>query len=214
MKDKSIGFNGVFSLEMAKLITSLGVSTLGFDCNPRSFFFIQEHKIIEILSSLAPNKVKLSFLNEKNLIMDRLFNEVSGQVSFPLKIEFRGSYQSTELKLFPHEFIYQVNDNIPDKIYDRCNGFLINESLLKHIYEEGLNHREMYKALLSLIKEVKRDFTIGLQFSDPGNLPLSIVDFIPWNYLEIEMSNHLTRGYRVLDPSLLEDVIRRTKLLL
>jgi hypothetical protein len=208
----NIKFDGIYSDQLLSMFKGFDeVTAVGFDFFAKSFNFIQEYRFLELIEAHYNSEMRyfLHFQNEKKIIiekilfdLDKLLSKKSG-TSFPMNqilLEFSGVTDFHILDDLEHAYYVYFDHDISIMTYDKARylkGIIFDSQFFNLVHNSGEWHifYDWFKEKLLPVIEKKR-LKLILKRGWNDNVFPSLLDSIPFNYINVEMNRDVEVGYR------------------
>jgi hypothetical protein len=196
---------GVYDKTTLNTLSNIDVRNIIFDFRPRSFNFVQEYKMQEILENEIHenSQIGLCFESEKAFIIDKIFNDLENK-SYITKEQILLFLEGIIEKATREHYLYywkydqrmDLNDLLQD---DNCLGIVLDQVLLDSLNQS----QQLYQFMSKLIKSNKEIVV------ESSKLPTGLLDFFKIDSLILPLNKEWEVGYRQVDQDLLDDYLRR-----
>lgn len=194
-----VGLEGLYDSKTFRKQNTHGLSTLVFDCNPKSMQFVQAHIILEILKAATlTTNVVLKFHHEKNFVIDSLVNQILKETSLSVEniqvwinadaewlnrpnYNFKVIYGSFKVKSFLEESYFK--------------GFVFEANDFENTYAQNVEQKVLI--LLQLLKGKKFHHTLVMSPFD--SLPMALIDYLEINHFIVKINSDVEVCYRNVD---------------
>lgn len=191
--------NGVYNQNVLELLRSEDITKFSFDLRPRSFNFIQLHKIEELLVNYGDLSPYLLFEEQQPFIFQEIYLLLN---KYQPTIQFTQNVSIDLIHQIDLPFIYPFNKDSLSEIllHQKCQGWTVSSELLAHEMNTGtINHFiEQLGEKLSFRKNIPT-FELSLEMNWDRPLMSSLLHLIPFNILEYSVNNLVEDSYRQLN---------------
>jgi hypothetical protein len=192
-----IGLKGITDAVTFNHANSFGIESFSFDLRPRSFNFIQEYMIVEILRlNPTSSRCSLLFADEKDFMVQELCTRVEEQTGLNCLPEFAGVESISDLEKLkrPYLWHYHTQGKIKD-IYqaDYLDSIILNQDILKTYDDAG----ELI-GFFNLLNE-KEGLKVEILVDWDSPIPMSLLEMFPIECLSFEVNNKVEISYRNID---------------
>jgi hypothetical protein len=194
-------FSGIYDVRTLKHLRENKVGQFIFDLRPKSFNFIQEYRLTEILENLPMGTVYLLFNNEKDFVIERIVNECRKVFSGPLYLEFDGAFNQSIVEASGLPFYQHIIDSKLDSsglYHGQCAGHVFD---YKHLHEVFNNHKltgfikDYYSKFSNQSLALKQDLSLDW---DSDIFP-SLFDYFDFDSLTLPINSKVELCYRNVD---------------
>lgn len=194
-------FSGIYDLRTLKHLRDIKVNHFVFDLRPKSFSFIQEHLLIDVLKELPFGTVYLLFNNEKDFVIERLVSECRKVFGGPIFLEFDGAFNQQAVEHLNVGFFQHINDHQLDEPglnHRLCQGHVFDFKLLNEIFEDQ-KMTSFVNGYYSLFAQQSLSLKQVLSIDWDSNLFSSLFDYFDFDCLTLPINNKVEVCYRNVD---------------
>lgn len=221
-----IKLSGLINESSFALAERLGIDHLGLDLRPKSFQFIQEYKLIELIKENFRTECfyYLHFYEEKDFVikqfledLDRELKETSGYLGLAshFRLEFSDRERSSFYDSFGVPYIWHLRDDV--LLVDHLNAKNLDGVVLAFETLEKLQLTgeldSFYQDFLVELSRVKKERTIKcyLDCDWDSNLFPSLLRVMTIDFMALTLNSKVEISYRTLDEEKLESSLSYIK---
>ncbi len=218
-----IKIDGTYNQKTITMLEELKINDFSFDLRPKSFNFVQEYVLLDIIkTSFRPwNRYYLHFENEKEYVIKKILNDVkeaaiktdsaTAQMD-NLFLEFSDGldvlfYESFETPyLFHLDERHHLEDFLSSKYLRAIN---LSYSYLHHLQQSG-KFGEFAGGFLKLVKKLEPHRKVEVMLSmdwDEDVFP-SLFHYLQFNVISLPLNNKVELSYRNIDYELLKKYMK------
>lgn len=211
---------GIYDSRTLISLKELGINNVLFDLRPKSFNFIQEHILQDIIKETFDPHLNfwLKFQNEKDFVVNNILsdlrstlNEVSDHSLFyetkDFILEFCGNEDVLELDKYQVPFYYHVSfDSNFKQIFNSkyLQGIIVDGGLFKDLQERGQWDEYSHHLKNEMVKRDRKHWDMAplsiIYLSDWGeDIYPSLVEFLTPSYISLPINEKVEICYRNVD---------------
>ncbi|MBD64281.1 MAG: hypothetical protein CME62_03690 [Halobacteriovoraceae bacterium] len=198
----SITITGVTSENTIQTIKSYHLNSIGFDLRPKSFNFIQEHKIKSILTQFKGLNVSLLFENDKDFVINHFYQDLKS-LSHQFYVEFTGQEKVAELEKLniPYFWHYHSEEKISSLASTKnLKKIILTHSVLREFQQTG----ELF-GFLQLFADINSKIKFELLLDWDTEIMLSMFEYFEFHGIQFEINSKVERSYQNVNQTLLSD---------
>lgn len=186
-------------------LENLHLKEVSFDLRPRSFNFIQIHKLTQFIKSIhALNGVSIQFENEVSLSVSEILKKCSeecppGQRLWP---EFSGHEDVSIFENFATPYAWHYHGNQKIKNIGQCQ--FLKRIIFKHHILEDFNQRGELHSFMALFSEFAESIEFELQLDWDSEIILSLFDYFTFHFISFEINRKVELSYQRPDHLLIK----------
>jgi len=198
-----VKISGIYNTETIDYLQSRTVNSYVFDLRPRSFNFIQEYKLVEIISSkfYTNNYIFLRFENEKNFVIEKIINNFKFN---NVLLEFSGSEDLEFVEQFKKKFVYHFSD------FDKLEKIILSKYLdsieldykeLVYFYENNKLEKfviEFFKMINRRDKDLPK-IKINIKKDWEDEIYEGINQYFSFDHYTFTINNFVESSFRNID---------------
>lgn len=190
-----IYLKGITQAESIETTQELNLAGYGFDLRPKSFNFVQVKKVKDILGQYPNFQYILLFENEKEFMVNDLFELIQEDNDYNLTPEFTGLSNLSEIEKVGKEFYWHYHDEETFKNLQKHK--LLKKIIFLHQDLEDYHARGELFGFLTLFKDLQ---TAGIKFEVQIDWDTSIIEsmfeYFPFDTISYEINNKVELSYQ------------------
>lgn len=219
---------GIYDLRTFTYLKDQGVVNFSFDCRPRSFNFLQQHRLFELIEKVNRSNFKyfLHYEEERDFVIEKMLSDLNGQGWGPQQfvLEFSDHKELSFYEKFkwPFWIHYFDHSHYPG---NNLNNFL-NSPYLKGVVFEERQFEELYRSgawysvlqvlspalyadkLNSNTRSVETMLTVSWEFFNKFLSKSSLPSSLNVDFISLPIDNNVEVCYRNVDLFKLEEEIK------
>ena len=221
MKSARIRIDGIYDKRTLASIFNHQVIDYQFDLRPRSFNFIQEHKLLDIIMNVdnlllgRPSfRYFLHFAGEQDYVITKLASDVKKVIkqNDAIILEFSDAkevdfYDSFGTPYFCHYHpLMKLGSFLASPYF---SGLVVPYSHLEGLHEQGMFHnfvKNLLQVSFGALESGKMELVLALDWD--SNVFPSIYDFLDFSLVSLPINNKVEVCYRNVDLGGVETGLR------
>lgn len=215
----SLYLKGITDEHGLKFANESKITTLGFDLRPTSFQFIQEYRLIELLSEYFNDQCTyvLHFDEEKEFVIERFLSDIKKDLEQALEredilrffqLEFSDRQRSTFYESFERPYFWHIRDDVvlADHLSNsHLQGLILSFAAVEKMQLTGQLDEFYQNVLLEMSRLAPVDRPqIVIDCDWDSNLFPSLLETLTPHFLSLSLNEKVEKSYRLLDPLKLE----------
>jgi hypothetical protein len=204
--DSLFRVEGIYDKRTIQRLKDLKLKDLSFDFRPRSFNFIQQHNLIELLDELSlDDNCYLHFENEADFVVKNILDSVCNKrKKETVYLEFSDDREVEYYESFDQQFIWHFSNeakNTSSIIKSKnLKGIVLPFSELLKAHESGVLHNfsnNFHAQFFELL--TNNAGKLILQMDWDSNLFSSIIEYFDFDIISVAINNKVEVCYRNVD---------------
>ena len=205
---KEISVGGIYDLETISQLRHIHLNNFGFDFRPKSFNFLQQHLVVDILKKChrSSDRYFFHFQNEKDYIIFEYINYLKKTVPFcnNFFLEFSDHMEPSYYEKFSHPFYwYYQSESLFEEIVflSDLQGIILPHSLLLRFYERG-NLNDFISYFLRVLANKKMEVVLSLEWK--YEISPFIFELLNFDMISFSINQDVEYSYRNVNINLLK----------
>ncbi|MCB9093732.1 MAG: hypothetical protein H6621_01580 [Halobacteriovoraceae bacterium] len=207
----NLRFSGAYDKSTLELLSSLNIEDITIDFRPRSFNFIPQHHLIEILEQgISFKQLRYLFSDDKDFVISEIIKSTNSLHNNKVILEFDCIRDLSFLNQLEQPF-YMYLDKLSDfEDWLWCKNFkgaIISYKLLEELYKikEIKQYAIRLESILKNMPEKKVKFDLKLEWND--HISFNINEYVDIDRYVLCMSPELEKDYREVNFGQVQSLI-------
>jgi len=218
-----IKIDGTYNQNTITMLEELKINDFSFDLRPKSFNFIQEHVLLDILKAIYRpwNRYYLHFENEKEYVIEKILHDVqelvvksgnSTDLVENIFLEFSDGLALHYYESFKTPYLFHLDER--HRLEDLKAGKYLRSinfsySYLHHLQQSG-KLGEFVGGFLKQLKRMEPPLKMELMLSmDWNDDPFfSLFHYFQFNVISFPLNQKVELSYRNIDYELLKKYVK------
>lgn len=213
MNEANICINGIYDLRTLKQLNQMGVGRIGFEFNPKSFTFIQEHVFLDLIKAdFSENKIiYLNFKNNKDVMIGKIVNDLT-KINPNLLNNLIFVFDEYIEDNFNFPFLLKYSPYISNKINTNFFiGFIFDFSDFEIAYNASTLTNLISNLYTKFPKLANGQLVSALNINWTDNLFSSLFDFMEFEFIQLNINYDVEVCYRNVDLNKLNIELKNKK---
>ncbi|OIQ16364.1 MAG: hypothetical protein BM556_14560 [Bacteriovorax sp. MedPE-SWde] len=200
-----IKLSGIYDKRTLKMAQEIGVKFFEFDFRPRSFNFVQQYVLEEVLESVTSSDdiVSLHFQNEANFVVDNILNSFK-DIAIKPQLVFSDTQSPVYYDSFkrPYMWHHSPDADLKAVLKSKYNmGIILSYGYLEDLHRLGTLQSFITNLYVQLKEVGGLNKTIGLKIDWDSNLAPSIFELVDFDFLDLPINDKVEVCYRNVDST-------------
>jgi hypothetical protein len=208
---KSINLAGIYDRRTVDKARDNGITSLTFDFRPKSFNFIQQYVLEEILDGVESGlvNVNLHFENEADFVVTSIVEAIEKK-GHACTLVFSDKHKKNYYEKFDRPFLVYYRDDSDFKSVlssKLCQGVILKYDFLHELKGAGT----LNNFLSNFYVYNPMDNIIGLELDWDSNIAATILDLVDFEFVTIPVNSKVEVCYRNVDGDKLQKQLHQLK---
>lgn len=191
-----------------KCATNVGIHNFVFDLRPKSFNFIQLHKIESICQENFLTKIGLLFANEKDFVVHELQNKLKAK-SIETQVEFIDVSDIAYLDSLGVDYALYWNSSLRLKDIESAKN--LKRLIFEHKALEVFQQKGELFGFLSLFKSLEGEIDFELKLEWSSSIIESMMSYFDFQDISLELDSSVEVSFQQIDENAVTSIIKHFK---
>jgi hypothetical protein len=213
---RRLRLEGIYDIETVKKVREQGLFDFSLDMRPRSFNFLQGHRLIEMVKTIYQPGVLFSlvFCNEKDFVITKILSDIRETISamghspraVDFALEFSGTETRQEMDAHNISYYWHYREEMIDEVLHGplLKGIVFELPFLNELLRKGQLpsfSMELTSKIFSIPSSQRPEFFVRAAWD--AELSVALGEYLQFDVLSLTVGPSVESGYRAINTPIL-----------